>query len=543
MFIAEYLLRVWQITFITLGLGIAINIIYISVKNKLHNARRLMFGIIFLTFAAIFDVIDSLFLNTGLAFSKYVFFLYVFGFATILANNFIQVHNEIEHLNNTLERKVDERTKELSSSLQRVNELKRQQDGDYYLTSLLIDPLGVNKAEKDNINIEFIIKQKKKFSFKGNDSELGGDLCRSETIKLKNRSFTVFFNADAMGKSMQGAGGAIVVGAVFDSIIERTKLSKLVQNSYPERWLKNSFIELHKVFESFDCSMLVSIVVGLVDNASGLIYYINAEHPYPVLYRDGKASFVGNEYIYRKLGMPVNENANICVETFQMKQGDIFICGSDGRDDIIITNSQGEKILNADENIFLKTVEKSEGDLDKILKFLTQDGELTDDLSLLKINLTKNPFPIEILDIDEVLNSNIENKNLIDSKKEVNNNLPSNPKDLRFLKNNCLHFINLQMHEEAVKLGNEYLDLMPADVYMIYKISESLKILKQYENAIELGERLRLRRKQNINNLINLAECYISIGQYDRGKTILTDVLNIEPNNNLALDILERISV
>lgn len=99
------------------------------------------------------------------------------------------------------------------------------------------------------------------------------------------------------------------------------------------------------------------------------------------------------------------------------------------------------------------------------------------------------------------------------------------------------------MHEEAVKLGNEYLDLMPADVYMIYKISESLKILKQYENAIELGERLRLRRKQNINNLINLAECYISIGQYDRGKTILTDILNIEPNNNLALDILERISV
>ena len=543
MFIAEYLLRFWQITFITLGLGIAINIIYISVKNKLHNARRLMFGIIFLTFAAIFDVIDSLFLNTGLAFSKYVFFLYVFGFATILANNFIQVHNEIEHLNNTLERKVDERTKELSSSLQKVNELKRQQDGDYYLTSLLIDPLGVNKAEKDTVNIEFIIKQKKKFSFKGNDSELGGDLCRSETIKLKNRSFTVFFNADAMGKSMQGAGGAIVVGAVFDSIIERTKLSKLVQNSYPERWLKNSFIELHKVFESFDCSMLVSIVVGLVDNASGLIYYINAEHPYPVLYRDGKASFVGNEYIYRKLGMPVNENANICVETFQMKQGDIFICGSDGRDDIIITNSQGEKILNADENIFLKTVEKSEGDLDKILKILTQDGELTDDLSLLKVNLTKNPFPIEILDIDEVLNSNIENKNLINSKKEDNNQFPPNHRDIGFLKNNCLHFINLQMHEEAVKLGNEYLDLMPADVYMIYKISESLKILKQYENAIELGERLRLRRKQNINNLINLAECYISIGQYDRGKTILTDILNIEPNNNLALDILERISV
>ena len=64
-----------------------------------------MFGIIFLTFSAIFDVIDSLFLNTGLAFQQICFLLVCFGFATILANNFIQVHNEIEHLNNTLEKK------------------------------------------------------------------------------------------------------------------------------------------------------------------------------------------------------------------------------------------------------------------------------------------------------------------------------------------------------------------------------------------------------------------------------------------------------
>ena len=53
---------------------------------------------------------------------------------------------------------------------------------------------------------------------------------------------TVFLNADAMGKSMQGAGGALVAGAVFNSIIERTMLSPTVQNQYPERWLKNSFV-------------------------------------------------------------------------------------------------------------------------------------------------------------------------------------------------------------------------------------------------------------------------------------------------------------
>ena len=46
--------------------------------------------------------------------------------------------------------------------------------------------------------------------------------------------------------------------------------------------------------------------------------------------------------------------------------------------------------------------------------------------------------------------------------------------------------MNLQIHEEAVKLGKEYLDIMPVDVYMIYKVSETLKILKQYDIAIEL---------------------------------------------------------
>ncbi len=545
MFMAEYLLRVWQITFITLGLGIAINIIYISVKNKIPNAKRLMFGIIFLTFAAIFDVIDSLFLNTGLAFSKYVFFLYVFGFATILANNFIQVHNDIEHLNNTLERKVDERTKELTNSLQKVNELKKQQDGDYYLTSLLIDPLGVNHAEKEIVNVEFLLRQKKKFSFKGNDSELGGDLCRTETIQLKNRSFTVFFNADAMGKSMQGAGGAIVVGAVFDSIIERTKLSKLVQNSYPERWLKNSFVELHKVFESFDCTMLVSIVVGLVDNSSGLLYYINAEHPYPVLYRDGKASFIGDEYIYRKLGMPVSESAYISVETFQMKQGDIFISGSDGRDDVIVKNSLGEKILNTDEKAFLRIVEKAEGNLEAVLTLLTLDGELTDDLSLLRINLNKNPFPFDVSDLDEVINSNpiLEKMDSESTPIADNEYLLSKEINIRALKGICLNYMKLGKYQEAIKFGREYLDLVPADVIMIFRVSEAFKKIKNFEEAIELGERLRLRRKQNIDNLINLAECYIALNQNDRAKLLLHDVLLLERDNVSALEILEGISV
>ncbi|HNC01222.1 MAG TPA: SpoIIE family protein phosphatase, partial [Leptospiraceae bacterium] len=535
MYIAEYLLRFWQLTFITLGIGIAVNIIYTSVKNKIPNAKRLMTGMIILTFSAVFDVMDSLVLNTGLAFSKYAFFIYVFGFATILANNFIQVHNEIEHLNDTLERKVIERTKELTNSLEKVNQLKKQQDGDYYLTSLLLNPLGVNHAIKKGVDIEFIIQQKKKFTFKGNDSELGGDLCRTETISLKNRQFTVFFNADAMGKSMQGAGGAIVVGAVFDSIIERTKLSKVVQNYHPERWLKNSFVELHKVFESFDCTMLVSIVVGLVDNASGLIYYINAEHPFPVLYRDGKASFIGDDFIYRKLGTPVNETAYISVDTFQLKHGDIFISGSDGRDDIIIKNSLGEKVLNSDEKFFLRVVEDANGDLKTILQILKREDELTDDISLLRIYITENPYPFDMSHLEDIINQ----KSIIDI--EDNKDLPPKELYIRNLKNKFFINIKTNKYEEAIQAGKEYLEWIPADDEMISKLSETFKNAGRIDESIELGERLRLRRKQNIPNLLNLAECYRMQNQIERANLLLKDVLAFDKENKIAKDMISKL--
>ena len=38
--------------------------------------------------------------------------------------------------------------------------------------------------------------------------------------------------------------------------------------------------------------MLVSAVMGVLEEDTGFMYYINAEHPMSVLYRDGKASFI-----------------------------------------------------------------------------------------------------------------------------------------------------------------------------------------------------------------------------------------------------------
>lgn len=72
----------------------------------------------------------------------------------------VSIENSLLYTN--LEQKVDERTKELNFALTEVKGLKEQQDGDYFLASLLIEPLTQNLATSSNLNIKFLTEQKKK---------------------------------------------------------------------------------------------------------------------------------------------------------------------------------------------------------------------------------------------------------------------------------------------------------------------------------------------------------------------------------------------
>lgn len=105
-----------------------------------------------------------------------------------------------------------------------ITNLKSRQGGDYFLTSLVLKPLSQNLSESKNISIEFYLNQKKKFTFKHWKEQIGGDINVSNSIFLKGRNYVVFVNADAMGKSLQGAGSAIVFGAVFHALVQRTKM-------------------------------------------------------------------------------------------------------------------------------------------------------------------------------------------------------------------------------------------------------------------------------------------------------------------------------
>ncbi len=420
----------------------------------------------------------------------------------------VSVENSLLYAN--LEEKVEERTRDLNQALVEVRGLKEQQDGDYFLNTLLIEPLGQNNAFSKNVGIDFFIKQKKNFIFRKREYELGGDINISENIELQGKKYIVFLNGDAMGKSIQGAGGVLVLGTVFKSIIQRTISTASGKNVYPERWLKNAFIEMHKAFESFDGSMLMSTVFGLIDEKTGTMYFMNAEHPDMVLYRDGIAAFIENPNQFRKLGTQ-GQSGNISVEVFSLRPDDVVILGSDGRDDIILGKDPvtGSDIINQDELLFLTHVKEADGDLEMIYEEIKKAGKQMDDLSLFRIH-----YKGVVLEQDKI------------------------DEDLKLLQD----YRERKEFAKYAEVGEKVISNYPHLTNFLYEMSYACKELGQYEKAIDYGERLRLRDAKNVSNLLNLIESYKGVGKKERAKTILDACIKARPEDERFKKLKEELS-
>jgi hypothetical protein len=368
-------------------ISIFVIIIYNAFFLKDIDAKIMFAGWLILISGILNDILIHLEIIRFERITEYSFFIFILSLAFILSNRFVRVHLEVEDLNLNLEKKVIHRTEELQTALTKVNELKLSQDGDYFLTYLLLEPLCVKAVTNPNIKVEFLISQKKKFVFNKNNHEIGGDTCIAHTVSLRQRPVTIFLNADAMGKSMQGAGGVLVLNSIFESIVKRTMMVGSFAEQSPDSWLVNAFIELHNVFLMFEGSMMISLNMGIIDDITGEVIYINAEHPPIVLFRDEKASFLPLPEINCKLGSPLMEE-KIYTNSFYLEDKDVLLLGSDGRDDVLLPDGD----INDDYDLFLVYVKNAKTDLKNIYKEILKSGELYDDLSLLRIEFTQGEW-------------------------------------------------------------------------------------------------------------------------------------------------------
>ena len=428
----------------------------------------------------------------------------VFGF--VLANNrFDSFYKAV-----TLEENRDE----IAQRMIQIQSLKRQQDGDYFLTSLLLQPLILNDNKSKSVTTEFFLQQKKQFEFGNRKGEIGGDICISGNLRIgrslaDHRRFIVFMNGDAMGKSLQGAGGALIAGVLINSMIAQAARNDKVIDTTPMQWLTDVFEELNRIFLSFDGSMLLSAVVGMIAEDTQELWYFNAEHPYPVLYRSGAASFLSHSEYNYKLGMMEDATARISHE--QLMLNDIVILASDGRDDLELQGHSEDRAINEDENLFLRCVERGEGTASGIFNELLTEGSLTDDFSLVRIEVTARASKPAIDEtkqsLPELLSQLVKNKNFARAASIIEE-----------------RFSEITMPSSLRMAG-----------FVFLKIG-------QYEKSIDLFQSSLERSENDHKALFGLAQAFFRHNQFEQAYETIQKAIAIQPADNRYLALSKKIN-
>lgn len=518
-----------------------------AMRQKNWDAYYLISGFLLHSTGAIHDTLVSMGIYNYPYVGKYTLLLWNMGIAAVLANRFTYVMNTVEELNEELEQKVIARTQDLQKSLEKVNKLKEQQDGDYFLTSLLIKPLSgkfIRKQEEEKVQVDILVQQNKRFTFRNKQYEIGGDICIADRIQLQGKEYTVFLNADAMGKSIQGAGGVIVMGTVFRSLITRTKLNPQLAKQYPELWIKECFKELQNVFVSFGGSMLISTIYGLVEEDSGTAYYINSEHPYFVLFRDGLAKFLDTNIDVKKIGTE-GIFGNLQVNTFQLQHGDSLLSGSDGRDDLVLGyDKDGMRVINEDESLFLQKVNEAEGDLQTIRSELEKVGSFMDDLSLLKLTYSHDRLSLQkewkekLTEVDTLIAEGKE-KQIVDKLQQICAEYPGFPDAHLYL---AKQYMSSRQYHKASQYYELYSQLNPADSESLLVNSILKKKLAKFSEAILFAERYRVRYPKNVRNLLHLIHLYYLQKNISKAQKLLEKALLLAPTHPKTLKLQARLA-
>ena len=222
-------------------------------------------------------------------------------------------------------------------------------------------------------------------------------------------------------------------------------------------------------------------------------------------------AWIETETSIRKIGMMTAQSEfSFKVNTFKLESRDVVLIGSDGRDDIKLgVDKDGNRIINEDEKLFLKTVEEAEGELEKIFALTQNIGELTDDFSLLKIEFNDSYI----------------------SKAQTNSS------DLE----KAVEYFHKKEYGKAAELYSRSLFLLPDNKDILYEAAKCYQLSGDYELAADYSERLRLREPMHLQNLILLIEIYLELKQNDRAERILKLAFYLDNENTKLLALQKQL--
>lgn len=411
---------------------------------------------------------------------------------------------------------------EFEVSLDEIKKLKRGQDGDYFLTTLLMKPLMNELNESEKVTTDCVLIQKKAFLFKEKFHHLGGDFNMTGQMNFRGEDFVMFFNGDGMGKSMQGAGGALVMGTVLNSILSRVAGPGRVLATTPEQWLKETYEEIQTLFLSFDGAMMFSGILGLVNEKTGELLYINAEHPFLVLYRNGRAEFIDKELSMRKFGSPSEFGFHI--HRFQLEAGDVLFAGSDGKDDLNLKPGAAVPEMNYDYHLFLRQVERSEAGLKTLVKSLYNVGEPTDDLSIIRVGFHEKNRNEKEQKISEAMvyklkiSSFIRNRNYQKALELMEGDSEKQSAEILMYRGYCLirekrYLKSLKYLTMAIQLKQDFFSALKYAGMSHYFLGNYKKTEEYWSRAIQLRPEDRFLKKRYPQLLDRLEKQKVLLGQ------------------------------
>lgn len=404
-----------------------------------------------------------------------------------------------------------------------------KQNGDYFLLRLLFEPLLKFRIPKGTMEIETHLQQHKTFPFRGKSYSIGGDYIYVDELTLAGENYIFAANADAMGKSVQGASGAIVFGVLINTLIQRTKLRESESGKSPERWLKEAYHEIDNVFKTFDGAMIVSAILLLI-HESGVVFHINAEHPCLVLYREGKVIPFASENQLYKFGTGIGKE-DFPIQLFKLQQGDCLVLASDGRDDILIADEQSQKtIMNHSQDIFGESLMASAGDLQKCVEIMGTKGKFSDDLSVIMI---RQPVRAELAQVDNL--PQLVEQALLSSSEAITDLVSKYAQQIAEAEKQIMRIMNHFIKNKAYVMGSEVANMLlktsPLSNKLLYYASYLARKAGSFAQATELGERLRHREPFHLSNLLNLCYAYIKIGNQKRARFMHERAAALEPEN------------